>query len=275
MAVSRPPIPFAILPARRGAEWLRSAYRLLARARLPWLLLLLLYYLVLGLVDVVPLLGQVAAPLLKPILSVGFLAAAWSQERGGTPELKHLFVGFRANLWALLPLGLVFVAGITLAIFGTALVDDGKLLDVLSGKSKIDDALLSDGDVQLAMLFAAACALPVILALWFAPALVVFQDCTAWQALGTSLTAALANWRPLLLYGLLVFFYGGIVPGFVTTLVTLVAPASIAFAVALALLLPYLFLFVATLHISDYVGYREIFHAGESVETEPAGSPPP
>ena len=180
------------------------------------------------------------------------------------PEPKHLFVGFRSNLWALLPLGVVLVAGITLAVLGTALVDDGKLLDALSGKSKFDDALLADDRVQLAMLFAVACALPVMLALWFAPALVVFQDCNALQALRTSLVAALANWKPIAAYGLLVFFYGGVVPGIVTTLITLVAPAPVAFTIALIVLLPYLFLFIATLHISDYVSYRDIFHRDEA-----------
>jgi hypothetical protein len=264
MSVGREDIAFERLPALRGAKWLRDAYAMLSLARLPWLMLLLLYYLVLGIIDFIPYLGQLAAPILKPVFAVGFLAAAWSQERGGTPEPKQLFVGFRSNLWALLPLGLVLVLGITLAVLGTALVDDGKLLDALAGKIKVDDALLADQQVQLAMLFAAACALPVMLALWFAPALVVFQDCSAWLALRTSLVAAVANWRPISVYGLLVFFYGGVVPGIVTTLITLVAPASLAFAIALLVLLPYLFLFVATLHISDYVSYRDIFHRDET-----------
>jgi hypothetical protein len=30
--------------------------------------------------------------------------------------------------------------------------------------------------------------------------------------------------------------------------------------------MPYLFLFIATLHISDYVSYRDIFHADEAPE---------
>src|SRR5512140_2180464 len=120
MAAGLHPIAYERLPAARGGQWLRDAYGMVSRARLPWLMLLLLYYLVLGIVDLVPFLGQVAAPLLKPVLSVGFLAAAWSQERGGTPELKHMFVGFRSNLWALLPLGLVLVVGVTFAILGTA-----------------------------------------------------------------------------------------------------------------------------------------------------------
>jgi hypothetical protein len=273
MAADRPPIAYERLPAARGREWLRDAYRMVSQARLPWLMLLLLYYLVLGIVDLVPFLGQIAAPLLKPVLSVGFLAAAWSQERGGTPELKHMFVGFRSNLWALLPLGLVFFVGITLAILGTALVDDGRLVEALSGKVRIDDTLLADGDVQLAMLFAAACALPVMMALWFAPALVVFQDCSARQALGASLAAAVANWRPITLYGLLVFFWGGVVPGLAMALITLVAPASLALGIAIVVLLPYLFLFIAVLHVSDYVSYRDIFHADERPQAEPPPAP--
>jgi uncharacterized membrane protein len=167
------------------------------------------------------------------------------------------------------------VAGVTLAVLGTALVDDGKLLDVLSGKTKFDDSLVADERVELAMLFAAACTLPVMLALWFAPALVVFQDCSAWQALRTSFVAALANWKPITVYGLLVFFYGGVVPGVVTTLVALVVPASMAFTVALIVLLPYLFLFIATLHIADYVSYRDIFHRNESLADGAADAAPP
>ncbi len=207
---------------------------------------------------------------------MGLLAAALTQESGSTPRLAQLFDGFRSNLWALLPLGVVLLVGITLAVMGTAMIDDGKLLDALSGKTKFDEALFADDQVQAAMLFSVACALPVMLALWFAPALVVFQDCTAWQALRTSLRAALANWRPIAVYGLLVFFCGGVVPGIITALVALLAPASLAFPVALVVLMPYLALFIATLHISDYVSYREIFHASEepaSVPPAPANSP--
>jgi hypothetical protein len=263
MSSAPQPIAFDRLPALRGAQWLREAYGMLSLARLQWLTLLLLYYLILGVIDFIPYLGQIAAPILKPVFAVGFLAAAWAQERGEAPQPKQLFVGFRSNLWALVPLGVVLLLGVTLAVLGTALVDGGKLLDALSGKIKFDDALVADEQVQLAMMFAAACALPVMLALWFAPALVVFQDCSAWTALRTSLAAALANWKSISVYGLLVFFYGGVVPGIATTVIALLVPSSLAFTVALIVLLPYLFLFIATLHISDYVSYRDIFHRGE------------
>jgi hypothetical protein len=257
-------VPFARLEARRGVQWLKDAYAMLSAARVQWLLLLLFYYLMLGIVDLIPVVGQLAAPILKPVFAVGFLAAAWSQERGDTPQLKQLFNGFRSNLWALLPLGAVLLIGITVSVLGTALVDGGRLLDALAGRAKVDETLFSDDRVEAAMLFAVLCALPVVLALWFAPALVVFQDCSAAEALGTSLRAALANWKPIGVYGLLVFFFGGVVPGLITALIALLTPQSFAVVLVVVVLLPYLALFIATLHISDYVCYRDVFHSQEA-----------
>jgi hypothetical protein len=272
MTEPRAPIAFVRHDAGRGVFWLREAQAMLTAKRLPWLMLLLLYYIVAGLIDHIPLLGQFALPLLKPVFAVGFLAAAWNQERGGNPELKFLFQGFRSNLWALLPLGAFMLAGIALAVFATSLVDGGTLLEVLSGKTKLDEAVVASGRVQAAMLFAAVLALPVILALWFAPGLVVFHDCGATDALALSLRAALANWRPIGVYGALVFVFGGVLPASATAIVAAVVPAQFALVVAVAFLLPYVFLFVATLHISDYVSYRDVFHPGEDAgaKTAPA-----
>ncbi len=261
-------------PAPRGAAWLREAYVMLSAARLQWMFLLLAYYLAMTLIDLVPFVGQLAVPVLKPVFGVGFLAAAWAQERGKRPELRMLFQGFRANLWALLPLGVVLLVGITLSVLATALVDDGKLLDVLSGRTKLDEEMMASGELQRAMLFGAACALPVLLALWYAPALVVFHGCNALQALSLSLRASLANWRPLAVYGILVAFYAVIVPGTVMGIAVLVLPPNIALFLSVLLLTPYLFLMVATLHISDYVSYRDIFHADENPgEAKPDASP--
>lgn len=272
MTSPRAPIAFARHDARRGAFWLREAYAMLNVKRLPWLMLLLFYYIVAGLIDWVPLVGQYVLPVLKPVFAVGFLAAAWNQERGGSPDLKFLFQGFRANLWALLPLGAFTLAGILLAVIATSLVDGGTLLEVMSGKGKLDEAVLATGRVQAGMLFAATLALPVILAMWFAPGLVVFHDCSATDALALSLRAALANWRPIAVYGALVFFFGGVLPASATAIVAKIVPGEFAWTVAVALLLPYVFLFVATLHISDYVSYRDVFHAGEDAAGKAAAS---
>jgi hypothetical protein len=257
-------IVFTRHDGRRGIAWLRDAYAMFSRARLPWLLLLLAYYASLALIDIVPYIGQLAVPVLKPVFAVGFLAAAWAQERGGLPRVAQLFQGFKSNLSALLPLGVFFLIGITVSILATQIVDDGRLLDVLSGREKLTEEMIRSGDLQLSMLFAAFCALPTILALWFAPGLVVFQDANAVTALSASLRAALANWRPLLVYGLGVFVLGGVVPYLILLAISQLL-GNVDGALVLLVTLPYLMFFVATLHISDYVSYRDVFHAGETL----------
>ena len=269
-------IAFTRCEGRRGVAWLTQSYAMFARHRLAWVGLLLAYYVVLLVVDVVPLIGAFLAPMVKPVLSVGFLAAAWTQERGGRPALRMLLRGFGANVTALLPLGIVFVLGISLALGATALIDGGQLLNLLYGAGPAADAdptaaarhlreTLASSRVQLGMLFGGLCALPTILALWWAPALVVFQDASFATALGASLRAALANWRAVLRYGIAIFVMGAIVPTVVAMALALIVPPPLNASIAALIVLPYLAFFVATLHIADYVSYRDVFHAGETL----------
>jgi hypothetical protein len=271
-----PRFDFTRYDGRRGIAWLVESYRMFRQHRLRWIGLLLGYYVALWVVQHVPFLGVFIAPLLKPVFAVGFLAAAWTQERGGKPTMRMLVRGFEANVLRLLPLGVVFVAGVSLALGSTALVDGGRLLEMLfsapasaendptATAREVRDTLGS-ARVQFAMMFGALCALPTILALWWAPALVVFQDATPLAALGASLRAAVANWRAALRYGVAMFVMGGIVPTLVSTMIAILVPPPQNEMLAALIVLPYIAFFVATLHISDYVSYRDVFHAGETL----------
>ena len=180
----RPRSTSRVISGRRGVIWLKEAAGDAGAARVPWLMLLLAYYLIQLLVSVVPLVGPLAMMVLRPVFTVGFLAAAWTQERGGQPEIRHLFRGFRTNLWALLPIGVVLIAGTTLAVLATALVDGGALLDAITSNARPDEALAGEsarrsGDAVRDRLRAPRRCSPM----WFAPALVVFQDCGPRQAM--------------------------------------------------------------------------------------------
>jgi len=269
-------IAFTRHAGRRGLDWLRASYQLFRRAPLAWLLLVLAYYVVLVAIKMVPLVGGIAAVVMKPVFAVGFLAAAWHQERGSAPSVRHLFQGFRANLRALLPLGVILLAGVMLAVAATAVIDGGRLVGLfldpspegMSQEAAADrfSETLAEPRVQAGMLFGALCALPTLLALWFAPALVVFQDAGVVVALRSSLRAALANWRPLLRYGIAVFFFSAVVPTLLSLVMALVVPPSLHAAFAAFVLLPYGACFVATLQISDYVSYRDVFHPDEDAQ---------
>ena len=255
--------------AKRGFAWLAQAYAMFSKQRLMWVVLLLAYYAILKLLLSVPYAGPYAMTILKPVFAVGLLAAAWTQERGGAPALGQLFAGFRANLWSLLPIGAFYVLGITAAVFASSLVDNGKLLDLMSNAGAMNEeqitTALSDGALEAGMLFSALLSIPVLLATWWAPALVVFQNAGSGAALVASLRASLANWRPLALYGIGVFFYGALLPMVFVGLCTALLPETVAGVLTLALLLPYGIFVAATLQISDYISYRDVFHAGETL----------
>jgi hypothetical protein len=260
---------FTRYDARHGMAWLAQAYALFSRKRLPWVMLLLTYYILLKLLLYVPYVGPYAISILKPVFAVGLLAAAWTQERGGTPQLRQLFLGFRANLGSLLPIGIFFVVGVTAAVFASSLVDDGKLLDLLSNAGSAMNgedvaAALGNGALQAGMLFSALLTIPVLIATWWAPALVVFQNAGAGTALAVSFRAALANFRPLTIYAIGVFFYGAALPALFTGVLVLLLQDP-GLQIAKVLLMPYGIFLAATLHISDYVSYRDVFHAGETL----------
>jgi hypothetical protein len=282
MTGAAPPIPLARQEGRRGFGWLRTAWAMFRHEPGRWRALVLAYYVVLVLIKLVPYVGGLAAVIMKPVFSVGFLAAAWHQERGERPSPRHLFQGFHSNLAALVPLGVILLAGIALAFGATALIDGGRLLGLLIDPAPADleaDAgarrvpeTLADPRVQVGMLFGALCAMPTILALWWAPALVVFHDVGVLPALRASLLACLANWRPLVVFGVGVFFFTTVLPSLLSSLVPLLFSPEHYATGAMLILVPYTACFIATLQISDYVSYREVFHSGETVSpSTPAG----
>lgn len=261
------PFPFTQHPAAHGAAWLRRAFAMFRQQRLPWVLLFCGYMAVLFVVNFIPFVGAFAVFVIKPVLAVGLLAAAWGQERGSVPTIQQLFHGFRSNVWALVAIGVFFVAGMAIAVQASALVDGGKLRDLAGSSTTFTEQqvreLLADGRVQLAMLFSAVLAIPVLLATWWAPALVVFQDARAGAALAASLRAALANWRALAVYALSILFFYMLLPMMVLTLLAVILPAAVTQLLVVLVMLPYSIVLTVTLHISDYVSYRDIFHADE------------
>ena len=257
---------YARVPAARGWRWLMGAYALFSRSRLFWLQLILGYWMITIFLTLIPYIGVAVATLLKPVFAVGFLAAAWSQERGEPPKLSRLFDGFRSNLGALVPRGIVYGAGLAVAVMLSAVMDGGALMRlVLLGTEPSDAAtnVMATPGIRSAMILAALCAIPTLLALWFAPALIVFRDQPTWRALGLSLRAALANPGAIIVYWTAVVFFWIVVPGLIIAFFALFGRTGVLFGVALAT--PVTLGIVAVIHVADYVIYRDLFHHGESM----------
>lgn len=263
-----PPV-FVRVPAARGWAWLVDAHAMFAGARLYWLLLITGYWLLTIAITIVPIAGPIAAILLKPVFSVGFLAAAWAQERGERPQLGRLFAGFRSNIRALVPLGIVYAAGISLALAVSAAFDGGVLMrGILFGDSPPENPMLAPG-FQSAVLVTLFCAIPTLFALWFAPALIVFQDQSTLASLVQSFRASAANVRAVVVYALSVFLFWVVIPGLIISVCTvLLGPNGVLLGIALST--PFTMSVIAIIFIADYVIYRDLFHHHEGLRPDPA-----
>lgn len=248
------PSTFSIVPAAEGFEWLRGSIRIFRSQWLRYTSIAALFLLIMQLASIVS--GGLLLVFLKPVLSVGFLAAAWHHERGELPEARHLFAGFKSNLKALLPLGGVYLVGVLLALSIGLAVSGVSIEQILAanGQPKLDELT----QIRF-MLVTIALTLPVTAALWFAPALIVFADASFFQALAVSSRACLRNWAAMCAYAVAVFLL---------LLAVVACAAPVVYLFANAAWMPLMLLAVpltAVLMISDYVSYRRVFHRDETI----------
>ena len=95
-------------------------------APLGWLALVFGYWLGMTILSLVPVIGLVAASILVPVFSVGFMTASRAASRGQPVELATLFAGFRERLPAQLALGAIYLAALAVVIGGSAFADGGE-----------------------------------------------------------------------------------------------------------------------------------------------------
>lgn len=226
--------------AGRGVNWWTDGVALFMKNPGLWVVLGLVLIVILTLLNFVPVLGGAAVALLAPVFGGSWMLAVRKQEGGGTLELGDLFLGFKDTLNPLLVLGALSLAAsavlfVLLWVFGIgAFMGMGMGAMHRSGLG----VLAAAGAGMFAVLLSLALLVPITMAFWFAPALVVFDGVAPVEALKSSFAACLRNLLPFLVYGAL---------GLVAAIV-----ASIPAGLGWLLLLP------LTGH-SVYLSYRDVY----------------
>jgi len=209
------------VPVGRGASWWSEGWRLFTPAVGMWLLFaVILFALNLGLAFI-PVIGHLAAQFLFPVLAGGLMLGCRAVDRGNPLTVGHLFGGFVQNTGPLLLVGLIYTAlvfVIVLVVFGLLLAFFGAaVLRAIADAGSLDLTNLALGSVFTAFVVGAllfmALLLPLIMAAWFAPALIVLRNVDAATAMKLSFLACLKNFMPFLVYGI-----GGIVLAIVASI---------------------------------------------------------
>ncbi len=225
--------------AGNGWKWISDGWGLFKRQPGTWILLLVVFVLISFLIALIPFLGSLASNLLWPVFAGGIILGCRELAQGGELAVGHLFAGFRDHFGKLAVIGLLYlVALIVVMLVAFAIAGAGIGFGALLGRDA-GGAELGVMTVLLAALIALALIVPVAMAVWFAPALVVLNDLGIGDAIKTSFSACLRNIVPFLVYGLI--------------LLGLAIVASIPFLLGWLLLGP-------TLAASVYAAYRDIFY---------------
>lgn len=228
--------------AGRGVNWWTEGWALFTKNAGMWIALGLILILIFVVLAFVPLLGSLIASALIPAFVGSWMLAARKVETGGALEVGDLFTAFKTKLNPLLVLGLLLLAATLVIGLVVGGLGFGAAVGLAAGgaSSSAGGVMAAAGTGMLAVLVALLLGLVVGMAMWFAPALVVFRDVAPVDALKTSASACLKNLMPFLVYGV-IYIVAAIV-------------ASITFGLGWILLLPLLLL-------TEYVSYKDVFGA--------------
>ena len=187
-------------PAGNGWTWIAAAWNLFKRQPGLWIGMWLLFVVIFIGASVIPLLGTVLTGVFWPVFVAGFAVGCRAMDEGGELELGHLFAGFRERLGTLLGVGaLVLVVSLVVGmVVGLGL--GAGAFTMMQGDPEAM-AALAGTTMLLLILITMALLLPVMMAAWFAPALVVFQQQGVIESMKTSFSGCLKNLVPFLIYG--------------------------------------------------------------------------
>jgi hypothetical protein len=229
------------VPFVHGLQWVFDGFQFFRRNVLGWIVLVLTLFIIGLALAFVHLIGQLLFYLLSPVFLAGVMEACRAQKSGEELELAHLFAGFRKNTTPLVTLGGVYLVG-QIVILGVMLMTGGdaiyKVFFETADEREIEEAVAAMGHMTLPVLLGLGLSIPLMMALWFSPLLVMFHDMLPVPALFTSFNACLANIAPFLLYGVILFIAA--------------LAAIIPFGLGLLILVP-------TLFGSIYASYLDVF----------------
>lgn len=185
-------------PVGHATDWIAAGWRSFVAAPGPWVAIALVYFLMTLVSAFIPF----AQYLVMPMLIGGVMLGCHYAARGEPITVAILFHGFNHNAGQLLVVGLIYLVA-TIAITLVLLIPLGAGM-FFSGILTNPQALADMNTmlwVALIVLAALACAIPMMMAVWFAPALVIINDMNAFDAIKASFAGCLKNFLPFLWYG--------------------------------------------------------------------------
>ncbi|MGQ0709419.1 MAG: BPSS1780 family membrane protein [Rhodoferax sp.] len=245
-----------IVQASQGALWVRQGLRTFMRQPIGLAGLFMLFSLTMMLLHVLPTLGTAIGLALMPAFTAGFVQATQAVEEGRFPRPQLLLSALRASARRpMLVLGALYLASVLLVLLLSVFMDGGTLARIYLLGGALDDSTLGNPGLPGALLLTMVLYLPVSMAFWHAPMLVVDAGHTPLKALFFSFVACKRNLGAFTVYGL---GWG------LMYLALLMTASTLGFvlggpALASALAVPFTIIAAAVFFTSIRYSYRDCF----------------
>lgn len=203
--------------ASQGLQWIVAGFRLYRKNPL---LLSAAFGALFGVVmalGLIPVVGGSLSELASPLMVAGFMAAYRMIDNGEDLELPHFLAGVRGPSIPLMTVGAVQLLA-SLAIFKIMLgmgFDPEAMRAAMQAQKDPQAAEAVLSAAMPAVLTGLALFIPVIMATWFAPALILFGGARPGTALAVSLKAMARNWTAMIVNMLamgMILFVAALVP---------------------------------------------------------------
>jgi hypothetical protein len=195
------------VPAGNGWTWIVAAWGLFKKNPGMWIGITVVASVIFIAMQFVPAIGPLAAMVLTPVFVGGLMLGCRAQDQGGELGFDHLFAGFQQRAGVLVTVGVIYVVATIVIALAVGFATGTKLVGVLSGEVDPMAVMNAAATLMLAALLMLALLVPVFMALWFAPPLVVLGGRGAVAAMSESFAACMRNMMPFLIYSIVLFFF--------------------------------------------------------------------
>jgi uncharacterized membrane protein len=203
--------------ASQGFQWVVEGFRLYRKTPLLLSAAFAMFFGVVMAFGLIPMVGSAFSELAWPLMVAGFMAAYRALDDDSELELPHFLAGVKGPAVPLMAVGAVQLLG-TLLI-GKIMLNmgfDPQALMTAAQTEKDPVALQAMLNQALPAIFTGLLLLtPLIMATWFAPALILFGGARPATALGVSLKAVVKNWAAMIVNSftlILLLFLAALVP---------------------------------------------------------------
>lgn len=188
------------LPASDGTQWLVEGFNHFKQDAGTWIGMMVVGFIIMFVLNIIPLVN-ILAGFTTYVWMGGLMLGCKAQHDGQPLKIEHLFAGFTNSFLNLLGVGVVSTILMYLILFLTL---SGQAVSMMAGTLNPEQIPDFRG-FALGLAVAMALFIPIMMMVWFAPALIVINKVPMLTAMKMSFQGCLKNILPFLIYGILAF----------------------------------------------------------------------